>query len=406
MTTKKQKNPASGAETEPRAGALAESSGRKRLGNKLRKVAGVAAVSLAVAKGAQYEVHKVDQLTDRIGTLEKESAEKQDQLDRQTAIIANQNNISPGVITGESLNAIEDLTAYESHVSPEQRELLSAATVEIGKRLRGTADTWQLSCTATKVTNGSEAFVMSAAHCFIGDLPSTGKGGIPDALNITDYSSYEYAILDPNTKTSRRPESEPLALATAVTIDESMSDMALLRVEATPNGTFDKLPAVSFESFTSLGHSPAPGEQAALYAIPAASNFTPVIGVGTYLGRIQGNGMSQNSYELDLVAVRPENETEDPCMFGASGSSAVFAGGRVSGALSIRNNTGYGTSRTVISEDIGGMTARLLMESELGLDLGEVTTVCGFSVPGEQTFKNLQASLDIPGAYVDPTRLK
>lgn len=380
----------------------------------LRKVAFVTAGGLAVIQGIQHEtaqMRRVDALEQKTSSQDDLVTAQSRQIDRQTAIIASQNNIDADVITGKSLHDIKSLMAYDVRVSPEQRERMQRATVEVGKRLKGSASPWELSCTATKVTNGKEEFVLSATHCFTGDLPPVsgkgGGGGVVGVSNITNTSLFEYAILDNELDHAERPTAQPLARVTALSVDMYASDIALLRIdESTATDDFISRPAVSFGDFSSAITSATPGEQAALYSMPQASDFVPVSATGTYLGRVYTSAdlMSSYSSQLDLVAIWPDSASEDACNYGASGSSAVFAGGFVSGPLSFRNNTnGFDANRDVQAGDVGGMSARLHIESQLGLDLSGVPTICGYTVPDERSFDMLQASLDVPGFYEDPS---
>lgn len=406
MKTNRNKKTSNNTTEHPVAVSAVESPVRKS--HKLRKAAVIAAGGLAVLKGAQIE-GRLQELKETTAMQAVRAEDQQRQLDRQTAIIASQNNIEVGVITGESLKSIDSLEAYGSKITPEQRERLRVATVEVGKRQKGSAEPWQLTCTATKVSNGSEVFVMSATHCFTGDLPQVsgkGGGGIKmDALNITDTSLFEYAILDPKIDHTERPTAEPMARVSALALDMYASDLALLRIDSsTTTDEYTEHPAVSFGEFSSVLMAPVPGEQTALYSLPSASNFEPVVSTGVYLGRVDASTeVSLYSSKLDIVAVWPSSAAEDACNFGASGSSAIFAGGVVSGPLSFRNNAnGFGSADERQPEDTGGMHYRLILEQQLGLDLTDVPTICGYSQPDERSFEVLQASLDVPGAYLDP----
>ncbi|HET9174262.1 MAG TPA: hypothetical protein VFN56_03200 [Candidatus Saccharimonadales bacterium] len=84
-----------------------------------------------------------------------------------------------------------------------------------------------------------------------------------------------------------------------------------------------------------------------------------------------------------LVGLTADNPQSDSCEFGGSGSVAMFANGKFSGPLSFRNNIGYGDAHSYASPDnaVDNQRNRLEFEASTKLNLGQFTTVCGFSVP-------------------------
>jgi hypothetical protein len=84
---------------------------------------------------------------------------------------------------------------------------------------------------------------------------------------------------------------------------------------------------------------------------------------------------------MDLVAVDPSSSADDPCFYGASGSSAAFASGSVSGPLSQRSTIGYGPDRSISALDTDGSYVRLQIEAKTKVDLLQAPAVlCVFSV--------------------------
>ena len=356
--------------------------------HKGRRAAVALVAGIALLKGAQFEADQAQKLK----SVQQELADKEHSLDRVTDFVADQAGVGKGVVTGESLHLVNSLPGIEKLVSPEQRQLLEASTVKIAKRVKDSNSEWFESCTATKVTNGSESFILSAAHCFSSDMASSGgKGAVPDVLNMTELSSYEYAVFLPS-KEPGLATGEPIARSSRLVIDFSgRADLALMRVDTSAD--FDDIPAISLEDFTSVNKSPNLGEQVALYGVPGSSGNVPITATGTYFGRVTGGALGSPNQFIDLVGIDPSLPAEDACNYGASGSSAVFADGSVTGALTIRNNIGYETGMKQ-PEDIHSSQYRLMIESLTGLDLGEFTTICGFAVPDEQSFAVLQSALN------------
>lgn len=394
MTTKKQrarKPVHQSAELMPKMKTAATKPNRSS--HKVRKTVAAVALTLAALKHETSQVQNID-------TIQSENAKKTEQIDRLTSIIASQTGINEDVIKGESLKGLESLPAFGSHISPEQREMLTDATVKVGKRQKGT-DTWWQSCTGIKVSNGTESFVLSATHCFTDDLVSLGKGGGTDALNITNESRFEYSLLDQSSLSSKE-DSSGTAIASISSVAISFSaDWALMRVDSTAaSKVFSEKPAIPMDMLVETVRQPAPGEEVALFSYPGHSEGAPVVATGTYLGRIENSGLSNFSYSLDLVAINPADDSDDACYYGASGSSAVFSGGSVSGPLSMRNTIGYGDSHTVTTGDVNDETARLYIESYTQLDLSAFGVICGFSAPGQYTVDSLITAINDAEAVV------
>ena len=293
----------------------------ERPAHKGRKLVAAAALTLAAIGHEANQWRTVD-------ALQAENAKKTEQTDRLTSIIASQTGIDEKVIKGESLNKIDSLEAFGQHASPEQREMLTEATVKVGKRQKGTEVWWQ-SCTGIKITDGTKNYVLSATHCFSDDIVSLGKGGGYDAVNISQASNFEYALLD---QSNLSPDGSGTASVPIESVAVSRSaDWALIKIGANAPPEFAEKPSIPFELLVNSDSSPVPGEEVALFAYPGHSQGAPVAASGTYIGRIYDPGLSNFGSSLDLVAINPTADSDDACYYGASGSSAVFSSGMVSG---------------------------------------------------------------------------
>jgi hypothetical protein len=365
----------------------------------------------AVASFSVLAAHEVDQqnrfdaLGQQVDDLRANGDSRQSEQDariqRMAQIIAAQENIDVGAVTGETLGDINDLAGVGSvEVSLETRTKFEAATVLLTKRLKGTTDAWQEDCTATIVDSGQEKFIMSAQHCLIGDINggnTSGKGG-GGILNITNGDHYEYGVFTSTDPMAELQNRQPDAVARSAAIDMTgMSDTALLRFD---EGQGQNLAAIPLESFVSSLNPPIAGQQVALFGRPAINSAQPAKMNGIYLGRVGGLEVSGGrSEQLDLVAIKPSIVSEDSCMYGASGSSAQFSNGELAGPLSIRN--GNDTSRTHVED--GEALWRFKLENLTGLNLDDYPTICGFSVPSRSTIPELINALDNPAAYAPYT---
>jgi hypothetical protein len=124
---------------------------------------------------------------------------------------------------------------------------------------------------------------------------------------------------------------------------------------------------------------PTAGEDVRQHTYSSRDNGSPIESTGTYLGR-GGDIVSGRSSDIDLVAIDPASVDLDACFYGASGSSAVLASGRITGPLSVRNTIGYGPDRVLDPEDgDGGRWQRLQFEDTTHVDLQGVTVICGYA---------------------------
>lgn len=312
-------------------------------------------------------------------------------------------------VVHKGLEKVSALPGYKINVGPEMRKQLMDSTVEVIKHNPPNADTapmpWFGNCTGVKVLmpGQMDPMIMTAAHCFseatgikYGDFANPAAP-TDTAENFMNAEYYEVGIVDPQSPWSTR-EQGPLLGIGGISISTHHKDVALLspftgKGGPSPSGqdsrTFEQIPAINFKVAEHL----APGEQVALYGVPQAANFTPVIGTGRYIGRVHfseyvyDTGPETSSRMLDIVAVNPNNPTADACNFGASGSLAMRSDGSMLGPLSIRLNKGYSTPNTNQALDSPNFNNywRTEWEMETGIDLENYSTICAYTVLDQNT---------------------
>jgi len=289
------------------------------------------------------------------------------------------------------------------------RQELMDSTVEVIKHTPPNADTipwpWFGNCTGVKVMmpGQTDPTVMTAAHCFseatgfkYGDFANPAAPN-DTAENFINAEYYEVGIVDPQSPWETR-EQGPLLGIGGISISTHHTDVALLapftgKGGPSPSGqdsrTWEQIPAINFKVAQHL----IPGEQLALYGVPQAANFSPVIGTGRYIGRVHfteyvyDGSTETSSRMLDIVAINLNNPTADACNYGASGSLAMRADGSMLGPLSIRLNKGYSTPNTnqaVDSPDFNNYW-RTNWEMETGVDLENYSTICAYTVLDKNT---------------------
>ncbi len=82
----------------------------------------------------------------------------------------------------------------------------------------------------------------------------------------------------------------------------------------------------------------------------------------------------------------------------------MLADGQILGPLSMRNNLGYGPNNAFRYPDTpaNDQDYRLKYEQMLGLNLGDYTTICGYSVPTAETIPELAQVLANPADIIYP----
>lgn len=392
-----------------------------------KRVRGAGLAVLALSAGA-YLKHSDDttatRLRAKISDLDAkvsglEAANRSQQLvhqremraeQRVAAAVASTLDASPIVVTGSTLRRVKDLPDYGEQVSLEKEQLLHAATVKLGRRLKGSNYPWYEVCTGVKVSLNGQTYVATAGHCFMRDddptvnqIANPQKGGpddLPRVRNITALSNYEFAVLDPQVQSYQR-EQKPMASVAQVAVGPAgISDLALLQI-GRDETAFSGLSSVRLEDLNTLTmnqHVPIPGQQAAIFGIPESSMNQPLATRGVYLGRISGADISTVAPTLDLVGITAATDSSDACDYGASGSMTILADGTVSGPLSFRNNIGYGLDHRVVSPDqsLEGKKDRLKIESLLDTNLDQFETICGFDVPPSMIVPQLAQVIQNP----------
>lgn len=255
-------------------------------------------------------------------------------------------------------------------------------------------------CSGTKVAQGSKTYILSAAHCFKGDVGDVLPAGLPQAMNIDKELDYSHAIVDPNVPNVRRVQ-VPLGKVARVAVSRSGdTDLALLTVKDT-SPAFDNKPAIPL-SLIAYGDRPPllPGQEVAMYTATDASSDEPIITSGKYLGRTSDLPTNGWSKRLDLVGVRPDRFSKDPCTPGASGATGWFAEGSVGGPLAIANNTYYPLvepTPTTVQDPRDAAATRDFIEHKLKVDASGFPTICGFSViPSQGVVTHLVRALEDP----------
>lgn len=287
--------------------------------NKLRKVGAVATTALAFVAAGKAE-----------------AAPQQ-----ESAMLAPTATASPELIgkkaeQGFKLRAIEELPGYGLKPSPEARKQLTASTVKIVKREKHVQSAWQEWCTGTKVSIGGEVFITSAKHCFndLGWLSLRPKAkekaqaGENPAINLAPNARYEYAVIDPGPKKRGWPTELPPVVAEIkdIVVDPSKpNDWALLKPDISKGGTgapiFNAIPVMDIMKMTQKA---VVGQEVVLYGLPQVTGHKPVAGKGVYIGEEVNADSNQR---IAWVATRAKDQVHDPCLFGASGSSAITGGG-------------------------------------------------------------------------------
>lgn len=384
------------------------------------KLAGAAAVVAASFTAGQYTNGDSTDHVDPITTLSPENkinlqteqgqqqiiANMQRQIESLTQVVAIQAGVDTETING-SLPTVDTLPGYGKKISPETRKAFEGTVLKMGKRPKGSEEPWQEVCTANKVSYKDpdgilRDYVLTAAHCFTrDDVHLGGKGGGDTlGLDITEASPYEYAVLDTTIPSEQRIQSS-LATVQSSAILYGGSDLALFTINSTP--AFEAMPSLALDD---TAPTIVPGQEVALRSLPAASGNQVVTDTGFYLGRINGYDIGGISPVYDVVGVRGISaEDEDPCNYGASGSSAMTAEGLPLFSLSIRNQPGaYEDGTTNVIDGAPNMN-RYLFSDALGIDVvgSNFDALCAFAVPLPGDIQRLLHPVDPTPLLVDPS---
>jgi len=358
------------------------------------RVAAAGLAVVAVVGGYAQNEHNQNQ-KGKIATLQESNYTKDKQLDRLAKVTAAVAGVNKDTVTGKNLEKVDKLPGYGLEVSAEKEKLLQDSALQVVRRFKNAGPSyWQPHCTANKVSVGGEIYIVSAKHCFDDDIVGGGKGGVPTeptAINIINEAKHEYAVVEPGTELGEGIEPPILSRINGIAVDISGNDWALLNVphnKGPVSEAFLAKPSLEYTTST----LPTPGQEAALYGLPAASENQPIKANGTYLGRIFDDRVGNH---FDLIGISADVPNKDACNFGASGSSAILSEGYATGPLAWRNNINFGESAQVNAGDDpqSGQLIRLNYEDELHLDLSGYSTICSFGIAYNRTLPSLAGAL-------------
>ncbi|MEK7562035.1 MAG: hypothetical protein AAB541_04200 [Patescibacteria group bacterium] len=264
--------------------------------------------------------------------------QQQGDLERAAEIAARLIGVSKEQLSARGLRRVEDLPGYEKKVSPEIRRKLAESTMRMVWRSKTASGNtpWQEWCTVTKIATHGKSYGVVAGHCFPTANANFKDADAWPAQNIIGAMMNDYAIAKDDVQ-------NPIAIVKGISVmAPGGSDFALVDIEAMTNEggdgmtDFNSIPALDYDA---PQKAPIPGEQVALFSKPVASKL-PVMATGRWLGRKWMGGLNGRQL-VDIVGIDPYEPKDDACNYGASGSSAIAAGGFITGPLSMRNNIGY-----------------------------------------------------------------
>lgn len=385
-------------EASPEPSVEAAVPGRHSLRRRL--VAGV--VATGVLAGAGLTVKQEQSNAEQLQRLSSSNQAKDQSISELQDIVAGLTGTSREAVAGKGLGDVEKLSGYGQEVSAAEQQKMRAATVKIvarGKQLPNSpANTWFENCTGLKVGSGEHTYVVIAKHCITLDVPPQ-KGGYVEpstlpAQNVTEQLSYEYGVKPVFADGSDGDVAPVTAVSEATDID-----MALLKIDTTADSAkqFNAMPAIT--DYAERIESPLfePGESMSVFSLPGASQGKVVQGKGIYLG-IAGDPSDPSRF-LQFVGLRnADMPANDACNYGASGSSAVSAHGRITGPLALRNNIHYSPGSPNNAPDDPAFSVKYLLQLQetLGLRLSEFNTICGYAAPTPDTFANVEAGFRHP----------
>lgn len=385
----------------------------------------VLAAGLTFGPPAGYAAYKLfAEQSATIAQLQKDVATSQQQANQQSTeqlrlsrIIAGFNQIDPLVVSGVNLKQPSQLPGYGEQVGAANERALEDSAVKIVSRPKGSDSTWHETCSGNKITLNGTTYVSWASHCDVAAwnaVPSSEKS-VSKPIDVEPYSKFEYAVALPgNVVSGQTDDQQILAYVTSNAEDRNTTDQALLSVSTTSgpvldsaNGqpAFNAIPALNGEQLAY--NAPTPGQEIVSEGSPAANYDSPVVGTGTYLGRIfteAGNGTNQY---IDLVGITGiVAEADDSCDYGESGSTIEFANGQISGALSIRSSNPYneyGQGDTPYTNSPAAESFILGYESQTGIDMSGFDVVCEYVAPNPTIDAELQnalgAKVPVPTTY-------
>jgi hypothetical protein len=272
--------------------------------------------------------------------------------------------------------------------------MMRASTVKVvAADLDDPGDYYFERCTGLKVAVGGKTYVLTARHCFensfkqrtvfpslFSDADNSTAPDLHSAKNITSRLNEKIGVWTANSQGTEVPD--PTARAIGVSVSY-YPDMALLRFDPKDpaSSRFNKSPTIPYDA--GLSRAAVPGAETSTFSIPDVSGGTIIESRGVYLGRV--SSPYDPAETLDLIGINPHDTGADACNYGASGASAIIAGGFITGPLSIRNSIPKKGFINGADDRVLGTRMRKVMAKELGgLDLTHFSTICGYGVVTSQ----------------------
>lgn len=371
-----------------------------------RAVAATLATVLCVGAGVERFVASQDNTIKNLqqsnATLMAENNRQLGQLARQGRIIAGMNQVDPADILSGRLQQPDQLPGYGQQVSSEDKFLLEDSAVKIVKRPRGTQQPWAEVCSGNKMNIGGNIYVSTAAHCDSDAWTKTPRA-ITDpavrasaALDVLPYSSFDFAIAEPDSAAFGGDDQSLLAVVTGEAMDPDVSDQALLSISTKTNavvwqGTTPVFDMLSALDASKLAYTPPPlGASVESYGYPQNNNDSPVEGGGEFVGRAVMRGNYNANYAMDVYGIRNVDSETDSCDYGESGSTITYSDGQTSGALSMRLGNAY-SSYGGSQQNLENGDGVLYLEQQLGgqVDLTNFSVLCFAVAPDKAVFDSL-----------------
>lgn len=316
----------------------------------------------------------------------------------------------------------DKLPGHNIRVSNETLNKLRGSTVVLGRQLGGDG---RFGHWGTGVVVGEledKVLVQVSAHQVLknkeGYLNIPGKKAV-DYFNLT---ADKFVIGDPTVVDAEQRMANPIGEVDAIAVSATANDAALLRVSRrslpadggatiTPIDSKLRLDNPTERQSGAYEPKPVPGQQVAVFGVPIASGYKPVMNKGTFIKRIRihNDSGSDNTYRLvDIVGIKSSSPDKDGCNFsGSGGSFAADIKGKpfVSGPSSRRINWKYDPG-VVKWEGYNLTQTRAVLKNKwakvqkmTGVNLSSFDTICEYSVLGSEEMTALKNSF---GDYLQP----
>lgn len=297
----------------------------------------------------------------------------------------------------------DKLPGHNIRVSNETVNKLRGSTVVVGRQFGGQGQFQHWGTGVVVGELGDKILVQVAAHQVLnnkeGYLNIPGKKAV-DYLNAT---TDKFNIGDPTITDVEQRMDNPIGDVDGITVSTTAKDVALLRVARRSLPAAGGGVATPIDSKLRLGNSMEknsrpykakliPGQEVAVFGVPLASGFKPVMNKGVFIKRLKVHNDSgeDNTYQLvDVVGIKSSSSDKDGCNFsGSGGSFAADIKGEtfVSGPLSRRINWKY-DHKVVNWEGYNVAQARaelknkwIRMQKMTGVNLSSFDTICQYSV--------------------------